>query len=71
MNGTSAYVNLFFGVILTSTGWVADMLPSLKAFSILAGIIVMVISGWQVYQKGRLQRCQRREIENKNKEEKE
>ncbi len=64
MSGISSYVNLLFGVTLTSAGWITNMLPTLKVFSIFVGIVVMAISGWQIYQKGRLQKSQRKDIEN-------
>jgi len=64
MNGISGYIQLIFGVILTSAGWVTNLLPGLKALSIFVGIVVMAISGWQIYQKGRLQKRQRKDIEN-------
>lgn len=67
MNGLTMYINLVFGMSLTGIGWLVDLMPALKALSILVGIIMMIISGWQIYQKGRLQKRQRIEIENKDK----
>jgi len=65
------YFNLLIGLSLTGLGWVSDIVPVLKAVSLLGGILMMVISGWQIYQRGRLDKYKRKELENKNKEEKE